>query len=54
MKIAILGANGNVGTDYLLADSEGKSHISFQDYAVALFDEIEKGEFIKKAFTVGY
>ena len=43
-----------IGTDYLLADSDGKSHISFQDYAVALFDEIDNGEFIKKAFTVGY
>ncbi len=43
-----------LGTDYLLVDSEGNSHISFQDYAVALFDEIDKSEFIKKAFTVGY
>lgn len=43
-----------LGTDYLLVDSEGNSHISFQDYAVALFDELDNSDFIKKAFTVGY
>jgi len=43
-----------VGKDYLLADSEGNSRISFQDYAIALFDELKKSEFNKQAFTVGY
>ena len=43
-----------LGTDYLLVDSEGNSHVSFQDYAVALFDELDNSDFIKKAFTVGY
>lgn len=43
-----------VGKDYLLMDSEGNSRISFQDYAVALFDELKKSEFNKEAFTVGY
>ena len=43
-----------LGTDYLLVDSEGNSHVSFQDYAVALFDELDNSAFIKKAFTVGY
>lgn len=43
-----------LGTDYLLVDSEGNSHVSFQDYAVALFDEIDNSDFVKKAFTVGY
>lgn len=43
-----------LGTDYLLVDSEGNSHVSFQDYAVALFDELDNSDFLKKAFTVGY
>lgn len=43
-----------LGTDYLLVDSEGNSHVSFQDYAVALFNELDNSDFIKKAFTVGY
>jgi len=43
-----------LGTDYLLVDSEGNSQVSFQDYAVALFDELDNSDFVKKAFTVGY
>ena len=43
-----------LGKDYLLVDSEGNSRISFQDYAVALFDELKKSEFNKQGFTVGY
>lgn len=43
-----------IGKDYLIADSKGNSRISFQDYAIALFDELKKSEFIKSSFTIGY
>ena len=38
----------------LLTSEEGKSWISFEDYAVALLDEIENPKNIRRRFTVGY
>ncbi|MFD7664344.1 NAD(P)-dependent oxidoreductase [Streptomyces sp. NPDC059788] len=38
----------------LIADAEGVSRISAEDYAVALLDEIEKPQHIGERFTVGY
>jgi putative NADH-flavin reductase len=43
-----------VGGDQLLVDSEGKSSISAEDFAVAVVDEIEKAEHVKQRITVGY
>jgi putative NADH-flavin reductase len=43
-----------LGTDQLLIDSNGKSSISFEDFAVAMADEIERPAHIRKRFTVGY
>ena len=43
-----------LGTDQLLADADGKSWISFPDFAVALVDEIERPSHLRKRFTVGY
>jgi uncharacterized protein len=43
-----------LGTDHLLTGADGKSWISFEDYAVALADEIEHPAHIRKRFTVGY
>ena len=43
-----------LGTDQLLTGSDGKSWISFEDFAVALADEIERPAHIKRRFTVGY
>ena len=43
-----------VGADQLLADTEGKSHISMEDYAIAMVDEIEHPRHIRQRFTVGY
>lgn len=40
--------------DDLVADAEGVSRISAEDYAVALLDEIEKPQHIGERFTVGY
>ena len=38
----------------LIAGEDGQSRISSEDYAVALIDEAERGEFVRKRFTVGY
>ena len=46
--------NFRLGKDDLLSDSEGKSHISYEDYAVALLDEIEQPAHSRQRFTVGY
>jgi uncharacterized protein len=43
-----------LGTDQLLTAADGKSWISFEDFAVALADEIERPAHIRKRFTVGY
>ncbi len=43
-----------IGGDQLLVDANGKSSISFEDYAIALADEIEKPAHSRKRFTVGY
>jgi putative NADH-flavin reductase len=43
-----------LGTDQLLTNSDGKSWISFEDFAVALADEIERPAHIRQRFTVGY
>jgi putative NADH-flavin reductase len=42
-----------LGQDQLLTNEEG-SRISFEDYAVALVDEVEKPAHSRKRFTVGY
>lgn len=43
-----------LGGDQLLVDAEGKSSISYADYAIALADEIENPRHSRKRFTVGY
>jgi putative NADH-flavin reductase len=43
-----------LGTDQLLTAADGKSSISFEDFAVALADEIERPTHIRQRFTVGY
>ncbi|TMJ48791.1 MAG: NAD(P)-dependent oxidoreductase [Alphaproteobacteria bacterium] len=43
-----------LGTDQLLTGPDGKSWISFEDFAVALADEIEHPAHIRQRFTVGY
>jgi hypothetical protein len=47
-------ARFRLGTDQLLTAADGKSWISFEDFAVALADEIERPAHIRKRFTVGY
>ncbi|MBT2322600.1 NAD(P)-dependent oxidoreductase [Variovorax paradoxus] len=43
-----------VGGNQLLADANGKSWISMEDYAIAMADEIEKPAHSRQRFTVGY
>jgi uncharacterized protein len=43
-----------LGTDQLLTASDGKSWITFADYAIALADEIERLSHLRQRFTVGY
>jgi putative NADH-flavin reductase len=47
-------AKFRLGTDQLLADANGKSWISFADYAIALADEVERPAHLRQRFTVGY
>ncbi len=47
-------ARFRLGTDQLLADANGKSWITFADYAIALADEIERPAHLRQRFTVGY
>lgn len=42
-----------LGSDELLKDADGKSYISYADYAVAMIDEAENGNHIKERITVG-
>ncbi|MFJ2987326.1 NAD(P)-dependent oxidoreductase [Collimonas sp. NPDC087041] len=43
-----------VGQNQLLADEQGNSRISMEDYAIALLDEIEQPKHIRQRFTVAY
>ena len=43
-----------LGKDDLIVDADGNSHISVQDYAVAMVDELEKPDHHKTRFTIGY
>src|SRR5262249_45930087 len=43
-----------LGTDQLLTAADGKSSVSFADFAVALADEIERPVHLRQRFTVGY
>ena len=40
--------------DQLLADAQGKSTITFEDYAVALLDELERPRHLRLRFGVAY
>ncbi|MFF3862759.1 NAD(P)-dependent oxidoreductase [Streptomyces sp. NPDC002209] len=56
---AQIGPGERTGTyrlalDDLIVDEEGRSHISAEDYAVALVDEIERDAHPGRRFTIGY
>jgi putative NADH-flavin reductase len=43
-----------LGHDRLLTDTTGKSHISMEDFAIAMADELEKSAHSRQRFTIGY
>jgi putative NADH-flavin reductase len=43
-----------LGGDSLITDEHGKSWVSFEDYAVALVDELEAPAHERSRFTIGY
>jgi putative NADH-flavin reductase len=43
-----------IGQDDLLVSSEGRSWITFADYAIAMLDEVETPKYSRKRFAVGY
>ena len=43
-----------LGTDTLLTAADGQSHISAEDYAIAIVDELETPKHIRERITVGY
>jgi len=43
-----------LGKDQLLIATDGKSHISVEDYAVAMINELEQATYPRQRFTVGY
>lgn len=43
-----------LGQDQLLADAQGNSHVSVEDYAVAFINELEQPAHTGRRFTVGY
>ena len=43
-----------LGQDHLLISAEGKSWITFADFAIAMLDEVEQPKHTRQRFTVGY
>jgi putative NADH-flavin reductase len=43
-----------LGGDAFMTDAEGKSAISYEDYAVALLDEIETPKHVRQRFSIAY
>jgi len=43
-----------LGNDDIIVDEKGRNRISFEDYAIALVDELEKPAHERARFTVGY
>jgi putative NADH-flavin reductase len=43
-----------LGGNSLMADADGNSEISAEDFAIALLDELESPKHIKQRFTIGY
>jgi hypothetical protein len=40
--------------DHLIQDDQGLSSISREDFAIAILDEIERPQHIRRRFTAGY
>jgi putative NADH-flavin reductase len=43
-----------LGLDQLIVAADGKSSISYDDYAIALVDELDRPRHLRQRFTIGY
>ena len=43
-----------LGKEQVVKDKDGVSKISYDDYAIAMVDELERGQNLKGRFTIGY
>jgi putative NADH-flavin reductase len=43
-----------LGKEHVVKDKDGVSKISYDDYAIAMVDELERGQNLKGRFTIGY
>ena len=43
-----------LGTTQLVTDAKGESRISAEDFAVAMVDELEKPQHLRRQFTAAY
>ena len=43
-----------LGTEVVVKDEAGASWISYDDYAIAMVDELEQGRYLRARFTIGY
>jgi hypothetical protein len=43
-----------LGGDELLVDGDGRSHISMEDFSVAILDEVENPKHLRQRFTAAY
>lgn len=43
-----------LGKDNVVANDKGESRISYDDYAIAMVDELEQGNNLRSRFTIGY
>ncbi|WP_394848444.1 NAD(P)H-binding protein [Pendulispora brunnea] len=43
-----------LGENQPVLDADGKSRVSYEDFAVALIDEVEIPKYIQRRFTIGY
>ncbi len=46
--------NFRLGGDVLLTAEDGQSHISYEDFSIAMLDEVETPRHARQRFTVGY
>jgi putative NADH-flavin reductase len=46
--------NFRLGGDQLLANAQGESKVSAEDFAIGVLDEVEKPKHIRRRFTVAY
>jgi len=54
LSLASAPAKFRLGKDQLITNEKGESRISFEDYAIALVDELEHPANIRQRFTIGY